>query len=71
MVNCILNNGAIDIIGLSINEAHQIKLALIHFSSKNLPASREEKNFNAGIVTSIDKAQDTMCRNLEKQGICM
>ena len=64
MANCILKDGAIDITGLSLQEVHQIKIALIHFSKKNLPTSREERNFNAEIVTSLDKAQDTMCRNL-------
>jgi len=31
MANCILKDRAIDIIGLSLQEAHQIKIALIHF----------------------------------------
>ena len=64
MANCILKDGAIDITGLSLQEVHQIKIALIHFSKKNLPSTREERNFNAEIVTSLDKAQDSMCRNL-------
>ena len=67
MANCILKDDAIDIIGLTLNEAHQVKVALIHFSKKDLPATREERNFNTEIVISIDKAQDSMCRNLEKQ----
>jgi hypothetical protein len=66
MANCILKDRAIDIIGLSLQEAHQIKIALIHFSKKNLPSTREERNFNAEIVTSLDKAQDSMCRALPK-----
>ena len=67
MANCILKNDAIDITGLSLQEAHQVKIALIHFSKRNLPSTREERNFNTEIVISIDKAQDSMCRNLEKQ----
>jgi hypothetical protein len=67
MANCILKDGSIDITGLTLHEAHQIKIALIHFSKKNLPATREERGFNTEIVLSIDKAQDSMCRNLEKQ----
>ena len=69
MANCILKDDAIDIIGLSLQEAHQVKVALIHFSKKNLPSTCEERNFNTEIVISIDKAQDSLCRNLEKQNI--
>jgi len=69
MANCILKDDAIDIIGLSLQEAHQVKVALIHFSKKNLPSTSEERNFNTEIVISIDKAQDSMCCNLEKQGV--
>ncbi len=68
MANCILKDESIDITGLTLQEAHQVKIALIHFSKKNLPATQEEKRFNTEIVTSIDKAQDSMCRKLEKQG---
>lgn len=71
MANCILKNDAIDITGLSLQEAHQVKVALIHFSKKNLPSTNEERNFNTEIVISIDKTQDSMCRNLEKQGVCV
>ena len=66
MANCILKDRAIDIVGLSLMEAHQIKIALIHFSKKNLPCTCEERNFNTEIVTSLDKAQDSMCRALPK-----
>jgi len=69
MANCILKDEAIDITGLSLHEAHQVKVALIHFSKKNLPSTREGRNFNTEIVISIDKAQDSLCRNLEKQNI--
>ncbi|HZK68576.1 MAG TPA: hypothetical protein VFC36_03155 [Paludibacter sp.] len=69
MANCILKEGGIDITGLSLMEAHQIKIALIHFSKKNLPATREERNFNVEIVTSLDKAQDSMCRALPE--VCL
>ena len=37
MANCILIEGGIDITGLSLMEAHQIKIALIHFSKKIFP----------------------------------
>jgi len=69
MANCILKDDAIDIIGLTLQEAHQVKVALIHFSIKDLHSTDEERNFNTEIVISIDKAQDSMCRNLEKQGV--
>jgi len=68
MANCILNDRAIDITGLSLMEAHQIKVALIHFSKKNLPSTRD-RNFNAEIVTSLDKAQDSMCRTFPE--VCL
>ena len=68
MAACKTNNGAIDITNLTIEEAHQIKLALIFLSKKNLPTTtREERSFNAEMVTNIDKAQHEHCCNLEKQ----
>ena len=69
MANCILKDCAIDITGLSLQEAHQIKIALIHFSKKNLPSTHEERSFNTEIVTSLDKAQDSMCRTLPE--VCL
>ena len=69
MANCILKDGAIDITGLSLQEVHQIKIALIHFSKKNLPSTCEERSFNSEIVTSLDKAQDSMCRALPE--VCL
>lgn len=66
--NCKTNNGSIDITGLTIEEAHQIKLALIYLSKKNLPnTTREERSFNEAMVTKIDQAQHEHCCNLEKQ----
>lgn len=70
--NCTAYNGSIDITELTIEEAHQIKIALIHFAKKNLPnTTREERSFNQTMVTKIDKAQHEYCCNLEKQGVCM
>lgn len=72
MVKCITGNGAINIIGLTPEEAHQIKISLLHFSKKNLPnTTREERSFNEEMVNKISHAQSELCSNPIKQGICM
>ncbi len=70
MANYRTHNGSIDITGLTIDEAHQIKLALIHIAGKNLPrTTREERTFNTEMVTIIDMAQHEYCSKLERQAV--
>ena len=60
MSECIVRNEEISIAGLTLDEAHQIKMAMISY-----PAKAEDQEFNRKLVLEIDRAQDEVCRNIE------
>jgi hypothetical protein len=60
MSECIVRNEEISIAGLTLDQAHQIKMAIISY-----PAKTEDQEFNRKLVLEIDKAQDEVCRNIE------
>ena len=60
MSECIVRNEEISIAGLTVDQAHQIKMAMISY-----PAKTEDQEFNRKLVLEIDRAQDEVCRNIE------
>jgi len=65
---CKTNNGGFDIVGLTLNQVHQIKLSLINLAKKNLPnTTRDERSFNEAMVKNISDAQHQHCCTSVKQ----
>ena len=57
MANCIVKEGMIEIVGLTITEAHQIKRALRMGALKHQWTEREEKEFCDHMTREISHAQ--------------
>jgi len=63
MSECIVRNEEISIAGLTVDQAHQIKMAMISY-----PAKTEDQEFNRKLVLEIDRAHNEVCRNIEIGG---